>query len=72
MRETGSEQVSCIEDRYRKIQLQEVKMRGFFKNSIRLQSKQVCSSGKLKRTMGTSIGHGTILDRNSKFLPKRV
>jgi hypothetical protein len=32
------------------------------KNSIRLQSEKVCSSGKLKRTMGTSTGHGTILE----------
>jgi hypothetical protein len=33
------------------------------KNSIRLQSKEVCSSGKLKRIMGTSVGYGTLLER---------
>jgi hypothetical protein len=33
------------------------------KNSIRLQSKQIFSSGKLKRIMGTLIGYGTLLER---------
>jgi hypothetical protein len=47
-------------------------MRGKLKNSIRLQPKKVCSSGKRKREMGTSTGHGAVLDRTSKFWPKIV
>jgi hypothetical protein len=35
-------------------------------------TKQVCRSCKLKRIMGTSIGHEILLERTSKFQPKRV
>jgi hypothetical protein len=43
---------------------------GMLKNSIRLQSETCFQLWKTKRTVGTSIGHGTILERTSTFRPK--
>jgi hypothetical protein len=34
--------------------------------------KQIFNFGKLKRIMGTLIGHGRLLERILKFLPKSV
>jgi hypothetical protein len=41
-------------------------------NSIRLQPETSLLLWKTYRTMGTSTGHRSILDRTSKFRPKRV
>jgi hypothetical protein len=42
------------------------------KNSIRLQSETSFQLWKTYRTVGTSTGHGTRLERTSKVQPKRV
>jgi hypothetical protein len=45
---------------------------GVLKNSIRLQSETCLQLWKTWRTVETSIRHGKILERKSKFRPKRV
>jgi hypothetical protein len=44
--------------------------KGMLKNSIRLQSETSLQLRKTQKAMGTSTGHGTILERTSNFGPK--
>jgi hypothetical protein len=46
--------------------------KGEVKEQSDYNQRQVCSYGKLKGIMGTSIQHGMLSDRTSKFQPKRV
>jgi hypothetical protein len=47
-------------------------MKGKLKNNIRLQSQTSLQLWKTSRIMETSTGHGTLLERPSKFRPKSV
>jgi hypothetical protein len=45
---------------------------GGLKNSVRLQLETSLQLYKTWRTVETSVGHGTVLERTSKFRLKRV
>jgi hypothetical protein len=52
--------------------VKKLKTRVMLKNSIRLQSETSLQLSKTWRTVGTSTGRETILERTSTLRPKRV